>query len=77
LGSKPSFARKSIHSKCDIIGDGLLWGIGDGGKVKIWGAKWLPTANTFRIQTAPNTLGVDATMGELMGTERFMGGIFS
>jgi predicted DNA-binding WGR domain protein len=37
LGSKPSFAWRSIHGTCEIVQDGLIWRNGDGKSVNIWG----------------------------------------
>jgi hypothetical protein len=42
LGNKPSFIWRSILSSRSLIQDGLVWRIGDGSRVHIWGDKWLP-----------------------------------
>jgi hypothetical protein len=42
LGSRPSFAWRSILSSKDIIRSGGIWRIGDGENVSVWGDNWLP-----------------------------------
>jgi hypothetical protein len=45
LGSKPSYAWRNIHGAIDLLQSGLIWRIGDGAKVGIWGE------NGFQFQT--------------------------
>jgi hypothetical protein len=47
----------------------LIWRIGDGSEVKIWGDKWLPSTTTFMIQSPPIVLDVDAKVKELIDQE--------
>jgi hypothetical protein len=49
LGSKPSFAWKSLCNAKDLLFQCLIWRIGDGKSVKIWGDRWLPIPTTFAI----------------------------
>ena len=37
LGNKPSFAWHSIHSSKELLFEGLVWRIGNGENVQIWG----------------------------------------
>ena len=39
LGSKPSFAWSSIHGAGGLVKDGLIWWIGNGASIRIWGEK--------------------------------------
>ena len=36
LGTRPSFAWRSILSSCELIKEGLVWQVGDGNQVRIW-----------------------------------------
>jgi hypothetical protein len=56
LGSKLSFVWRSIHGAGDLVKEGLLWRIGDGASVWIWGEKWVPLPHTFKIQSPPISL---------------------
>jgi hypothetical protein len=56
LGLKPSFAWRSIHGAGDLVEEGLIWRIGDGANVRIWGDKWVPLLHTFKIQSPPSPL---------------------
>ncbi|XP_062167104.1 uncharacterized mitochondrial protein AtMg00310-like [Alnus glutinosa] len=47
LGSKPSFAWRTLFNAKDLLSQGLIWRIGNGKSVKIWGDKWLPTPTTY------------------------------
>lgn len=51
LGSKPSFAWRSIQGACNIVSEGLIWRIGDGASVRIWGDKWLPNPSSYMVQS--------------------------
>jgi hypothetical protein len=46
--------------------EGLIWRIGDGKRVKIWGDKWVPQPPTFKIQSPSNSLPIDAMASELI-----------
>jgi hypothetical protein len=51
LGRKPSFAWRSISSAQSVIKNGLVWRVGNGRDINIWGEKWLPIPTTFAVQT--------------------------
>ncbi|XP_059451003.1 uncharacterized protein LOC132181787 [Corylus avellana] len=53
VGTKPSYAWRSIISSKNLIHEGLFWRIGNGAKACIWGDKWVPLPNSFRIQSPP------------------------
>jgi hypothetical protein len=38
-GNRPSYAWRSIQGSCGLLKEGLIWRIGNGNKVKIWGEK--------------------------------------
>jgi hypothetical protein len=45
--------------------EGLVWRIGDGKQVKIWGDRWVPQPSTFKIQSPCISLPIDAKVAEL------------
>jgi hypothetical protein len=42
IGSRPSFAWRSLLGATDLLKEGLFWRTGNGKDVKIWGSKWIP-----------------------------------
>ncbi|XP_059449559.1 uncharacterized protein LOC132180675 [Corylus avellana] len=72
LGSRPSFAWRSIMAARELFKEGVLWHIGDGKSVAIWKDRWILMPITHCIQTPCMTLNEDATVNELF--ESTMGG---
>ncbi|XP_062170478.1 uncharacterized protein LOC133876208 [Alnus glutinosa] len=66
LGSRSSYAWRSILSAKDLLQEGLVWRIRDGTHVKIWGDKWIPTATTYAIQSPRSVFDETATVSELI-----------
>jgi hypothetical protein len=66
IGRRPSFARRSIFSSCDLLREGLVWWVGNGGKTWIWKDKWLPNPSTFRVISSLRLLDPDATVSKLI-----------
>ena len=66
---KPSFAWQSIQNSLDLVREGLLWRIGNGQSVRIWGDRWLPTPTTFKVQSPPQILDPAATVSTLIDGE--------
>jgi hypothetical protein len=66
LGSKPSFAWRSIQGAGELVKEGLIWRIGDGASVRIWGEKWIPLPQTFKIQSPPTSLSKNEYMQRLI-----------
>jgi hypothetical protein len=64
LGSKPSFAWRSISSAKDLITKGLVWQIGNGEKVQIWGDNWGPIQRSY--SAINNRMPIDATVSMLI-----------
>jgi hypothetical protein len=69
LGSRPSYAWRSLWQSKPTLQKGLLWRIGDGSQVKIWGDTWLPFTYSHKIQAPVHILSADATVSELINTE--------
>jgi hypothetical protein len=49
-----------------VILNGLIWRVGNGRDIKIWGDRWLPNPSTFVIQTPCRILSVDVTVSNLI-----------
>jgi ribonuclease HI len=71
LGSKPSFAWRSIFGARDLIEAGTIWRIGNGQDVNIWGVAWIPLQSTFKIQSPPKLLNPNGKVHELVDWENF------
>ncbi|XP_062175976.1 uncharacterized protein LOC133881026 [Alnus glutinosa] len=66
LGSRPSFAWRSIFQARRIVEDGLLWRIGDGETVRIWKDKWLSTPLTSPTPSSHHRLDANAKVSNLI-----------
>jgi hypothetical protein len=51
--TKGSYAWRSILSARDLITKGLVWRVGTGKDIRIWGDKWLIGSNNHRIISTP------------------------
>ena len=51
LGTKPSFAWRSILSALSIVKSSYCWQVGDNKSIGVWTDRWLPRPSTFRVQT--------------------------
>lgn len=69
IGRRPSYAWRSIISAKMIIEKGIIWRIGDGEDVRVWGDKWIPIPLTFSIQTLVHILQADANVKDLIDTD--------
>ena len=66
LGTRPSFAWRSLMSVGDVFRNGLLWCVGDRQNIRIWGDKWIPTQISFLIQSPRSSLEKDSRVSELI-----------
>lgn len=65
LGKRPSFIWRSFMAAKDLLSCGLIWRIGDGNSINIWGDRWLP--NIGPLNFSPDSgLSCDAKMLELI-----------
>jgi hypothetical protein len=69
IGSKPSFAWRSIHGALPIVKKGLFWRIGNGQTTQIWGDKWIPKPSTYMAHSSTTFLPREATVGELIDNQ--------
>jgi hypothetical protein len=51
MGNNPSFAWRSIWNAKKLLQAGLLWRIGNGQTIHIWGDRWLPTPSSHMVQS--------------------------
>jgi hypothetical protein len=66
LGNKPSFAWRSIFNAIQLLNQGLVWRVGDGRSIKVWGDRWLPTPTTYTVQTLPRSLDASSMVADLI-----------
>ena len=57
LGSSPSFTWRSIFQNIEVVKNETRWQVGNGRLIHIWEDKWIPTASTFKIISAPRDFG--------------------
>ncbi|XP_059436328.1 uncharacterized protein LOC132169286 [Corylus avellana] len=66
LGNMPSFAWRSIWGAKKLLEAGLIWRVGNGHSINIWGDRWLPTPTTHMIQSPHSVLHHNAKVKELI-----------
>jgi hypothetical protein len=69
LGSRPSYAWRSIWEAKPLIKEGLLWKIGDGSNIKIREDKWIPSTQTHMIQVNIQNISPEARVSDLINFE--------
>jgi hypothetical protein len=52
LGKAPSFAWQSIHQARKLLDRGLVWRVGNGEKIAIWGDRWLPNPPSNKVHSS-------------------------
>ena len=53
LGSKTSYAWRSILQGLEVVKRGSCWRVGNGKLIHIWKDKWLPTPTTYKVVSPP------------------------
>jgi hypothetical protein len=66
LGSKPSFAWRSLLAGSDLLEEGIIWRIGNGNSVRVRGEKWIPQPTSFSTQTCSHLIGEDTVVADLI-----------
>jgi hypothetical protein len=66
LGTRPSYAWRSILVGRELFKEGCFWRIGDGKSVSIWGDKWIPRPSTYSIFSPCKILPKEAKVAELI-----------
>jgi hypothetical protein len=65
LVNRLSFIWRSMFGAKELLKEGLIWRVGDGRSIKVWGDRWLPTPVTHAVQTPINNLA-DTSMVEML-----------
>jgi hypothetical protein len=66
LSKRPSYIWRSIWNAKPLIQEGMVWRVGNGRNIKIWGDKWLPSPTTHTIQSPIRNLDGEAKVCELI-----------
>jgi len=66
LGANPSFTWRSMLKARPVLEQGLMWRIGNGEQVRIWGDKWIPSSFDHRIHSLAHILPPGASVAALM-----------
>jgi hypothetical protein len=66
LGNSPSFGWRSIWHARDLLSQGLLWRVGNGQSIKIWGDRWLPSPLTCKVQSCRLILDSNSLVASLI-----------
>ena len=66
LGTKPSYAWRSILSAQLVLKAGYRWQVGDGENIGIWKDRWLPRPSTFRVLSPLAFLPDDTKVSSLI-----------
>jgi hypothetical protein len=66
LGNWPSYAWRSLMVAQLTLKQGLIWIVGNGRDIKVWGDQWIPTLTSFMIQSPRAVLGEDVKVAELI-----------
>ena len=69
LSTRPSYAWRSIYASKTLIQQGMMWKVGDGRSIKIWGDRWIPSPSTYSVQSPINILEHDAKVYSLIDDE--------
>lgn len=66
LGNNPSYAWRSLWNSKELLQSGLIWRVGDGKSINIWGDRWLPTPSSYLVQSPVSILTHDAKVNSLI-----------
>ena len=53
----------------DLVKGGVMWRVGNGRDVRVWGDRWLPCSSYNRVISPRLFLHEDTQVGELIDTE--------
>jgi len=69
LGSKPSYVWRSLFNSRELLVQEMIWRVGDGKSIQVWGDRWLPHPTSYAVQSILNTISPNATVVELIDGE--------
>jgi hypothetical protein len=65
LGANPSFTWRNMLKARPLLEQGLMWRIGNGEQVRIWGDKWIPSSSDHCIHSPVQNLAPEASVAAL------------
>ena len=68
LGHNPSYTWRSIMAAQELVKEGVMWKVGNGRDVKVWGDRWLPCSSSHVVISPQLFLHEDTRVGELIDT---------
>jgi len=68
LGWRPSFAWRSILNSKSLLKEGLMWKVGTGENIRIWGDRWLHH-NSHALYPPPDGLDEQSTVDSLINQD--------
>ena len=69
LGHNPSYTWRSIMEAQEFVKEGMMWRVGNGRDVKVWGDRWLPSSSSHEVISPRLFLHEDTRVGELIDTD--------
>ncbi|KAG6650161.1 hypothetical protein CIPAW_06G023000 [Carya illinoinensis] len=66
LGQRPSLIWRSLWGSLDLLREGLVWRVGNGHDIRIWGDKWIPRLSSFSIQSPVKGMDAAARVKDLI-----------
>ncbi|KAF5458995.1 hypothetical protein F2P56_022987 [Juglans regia] len=66
LEYRPSLIWRSIRGALDLLKDGMVWRVGNGKSVRIWGDRWVPKPSSFCIQSPAKILSPNSRVCDLL-----------
>ena len=70
VGTRPSYAWRSLIAAQQVVRKGSRWRIGNGAKVRIWGDRWLPLSSTFKVVTPCPSGGDESLVASLIDHQK-------
>jgi hypothetical protein len=58
-----------IYGARELLAKGLMWRVGNGHRINIWGDNWVPIPSTYRIYSPPKLLTMESKVRELFDNE--------
>ena len=69
LGSRPSFAWRSMLTAKEIVQQRAFWRVGNGKDIRMWGDCWMPTPSSFAVHSPRLHLPENSVVGDLIDPE--------
>jgi hypothetical protein len=69
LGRNPFYVWRSVWNAKRSLNDGLIWRVGNGDSIKIWGDRWIPSPSTYTIKTPHRILDRHQTISSLIDVD--------